>query len=198
MSTLPSGIHRFNLQTGKFDGLPAPERHLRDLRGYFVDSEAFERLVAAENPVLYTVAVDETTQGEGQLNYGVGVLMPGRVGAEYFMTKGHFHAWRQAAEVYIGLSGNGLMLLEEETSNEERLLSLDAGCVVNVPGFTAHRTINVGTVPLVYTAVYPAGAGHDYGVIARRNFQSVVIDVDGSPTLIRRETYLSSINRDTQ
>ncbi len=196
MSGLPSTINRFNLQTGQFDGLPAPERRLSDLRGYFADSSAFERLAAGENPLLYTVAVDETTQGEGQLNYGVGVLMPGRVGAEYFMTKGHFHAWRQAAEVYIGLSGNGLMLLEEETSGEERLLPLEAGCVVNVPGFTAHRTINIGSVPLVYIAVYPAGAGHDYGVIAKRNFRSVVVDVDGRATLVRRETYLPTLQKD--
>jgi glucose-6-phosphate isomerase len=32
----------------------------------------------------------------------LGVLMPGKVGAEYFMTKGHIHAWRPAAEVYLG------------------------------------------------------------------------------------------------
>ena len=196
MSGLPSTINRFNLQTGQFDGLPVPERRLSDLRGYFADSRAFERLAAGENPLLYNVAVDETTQGEGQLNYGVGVLMAGRVGAEYFMTKGHFHAWRQAAEVYIGLSGNGLMLLEEETSSEERLLPLEAGCVVNVPGFTAHRTINIGSVPLVYIAVYPAGAGHDYGVIAKRNFRSVVVDVNGRATLIRRETYLATLQKD--
>ena len=40
------------------------------------------------------------------------------------MTKGHLHAWREAAEFYIGLSGEGVMLLEDEASGESRMVSL--------------------------------------------------------------------------
>ena len=108
------------------------------------------------------------------------------------MTKGHYHAWRPAAEVYIGLSGEGMMLLEDETTWASRLLPFTPNSVIYVPGHTAHRTINTGQVPLAYLGIYPAEAGHDYGAIAQRNFKKVVVAVDGSPTLMDRETFLAS------
>ncbi|MEZ4638826.1 MAG: glucose-6-phosphate isomerase family protein [Caldilineaceae bacterium] len=113
--------------------------------------------------------------GEGALHYAIGNLLPGRAGQEYFMTKGHFHAWRAAAEYYIGLSGEGVMLLESEDGEESRLLPLTANAAVYVPGHIAHRTINTGDEPLVYLGIYPAQAGHDYGAIAERNFRHVVV-----------------------
>jgi glucose-6-phosphate isomerase len=109
------------------------------------------------------------------------------------MTKGHYHAWRPAAEVYIGLSGEGLMLFEHETSGETRLLPFTANSVIYVPGFTAHRTLNTGDVPLSYLGIYPAAAGHDYGAIAERNFKKVVVAVDGQPTLMEREAFLEKL-----
>ncbi len=111
------------------------------------------------------------------------MIMPGRIGAEYYLTKGHFHAWRPAAELYIGLRGEGVMLLEDEATGESKLVPLIPNSAVYVPGFTAHRTINTGKVPLTYLGVYPAQAGHDYGLIAERNFRKVVLAVDGKPTL---------------
>ena len=78
------------------------------------------------------------------------------------------------------------MLLEEENSGESRLVPLGAHQAVYVPGHTAHRTINIGAEPLVYLGVYPARAGHDYGVIAKRNFRKVVIEREGQPVLLDR------------
>jgi len=114
------------------------------------------------------------------------MLMPGRIGREYFLTKGHLHEWREAAEVYVGLRGEGLMLLEDEETGRSRLLQLGAGRAVYVPGHTAHRTINSGTLPLLYLGIYPAAAGHDYGAIAERNFRKVVVEQDGQPVLLDR------------
>jgi glucose-6-phosphate isomerase len=116
------------------------------------------------------------------------MVMPGRIGDEYFMTKGHLHAWREAAEFYIGLSGEGVMLLEDEVSGESRMAPLRAHAVVYVPGKTAHRTMNTGRVALTYLGVYPAKAGHDYAAIAGRNFRCVVIERDGQPALIQRNS----------
>jgi len=113
--------------------------------------------------------------------------MPGRIGAEYFLTKGHLHAWRPAAEFYFGLQGEGMMLLEDETTGESRLVDLRPQSVVYVPGHTAHRTLNTGSVPLSYIGVYPARAGHDYGKIAQRNFRFVVVERDGAPRMIERQ-----------
>lgn len=184
---------QLDLDQGTIRGGAMTRRYLRDLRGSFADAAAFDAMAAKENPLLYTVSSVEAANGDGQLHYGLGVLMPGKVGREYYLTKGHLHAWRDAAEVYIGLRGSGCMLLEDESSGESRLLSLNADEIVYVPGHTAHRTINTGREPLVYLGVYPSAAGHDYGAIAERNFRQVVVDCDGSPTMLDRAEFLKTL-----
>jgi glucose-6-phosphate isomerase len=116
--------------------------------------------------------------------------MPGKIGKEYFMTKGHLHSWRPAAEVYIGLSGEGVMLLEDESAGESHMVELRPNGVVYVPGHTAHRTMNVGSTPLTYLGVYPARAGHNYSSIAQKNFRCVIIERDGKPTMIERKDFV--------
>jgi glucose-6-phosphate isomerase, archaeal len=186
MKSLEQLLSRFDPATGQISGAPATYRYLSDLRGCFFDSAAYELALEAGNPLLYSVASVEPGSGDGDLHYGLGRIMPGRVGTEYYMTKGHFHAWRQAAELYIGLAGEGIMLLEEESSAASQIVPLRPHQMVYVPGHTAHRTINIGAVPLAYLGVYPAGAGHDYGAITQRNFHKVLIDRNGKPVLLDR------------
>jgi glucose-6-phosphate isomerase len=180
---------RFDPKTGETAGAPITKRYLGDLRGCFADAAAYEAVLATGNPLLYTVASLEPGTGAGDLHYGFGQLMPGRVGDEYFMTKGHFHEWREAAEIYVGLSGEGVMLLEEESNGESRMVPLLPNHAVHVPGNTAHRTINTGRVPLIYVGVYPAAAGHDYGTIANRNFRKMVVERDGKPVMVERAEF---------
>lgn len=180
-----------DVDAGAIRGVQPTSRRLSDMRGLYADHSAFEEGVARDDPVIYSVASIEPAQGEGQLHYGLGVLYPGRVGDEYYMTKGHLHAWRPAAEVYLGLRGNGVMLLESELTGESRMVPLGENQVVYVPGYTAHRTVNIGETPLVYIGVYDALAGHDYGAIADRNFRQVVVRVDNQPVLMDRSTYLA-------
>jgi glucose-6-phosphate isomerase len=172
------------------------ERRLSDLQGYFTDEEAYERLLP-DNPLLYRVSSWEVAHGEGDLVCGFGVLQPGKVGNEYFFTKGHYHQWQEAAEIYIGLSGEGYMLLEEEKSKKSKLLPLGQNQIVYVPGHTAHRTINTGTVPLTYIGIYSVRAGHDYGPLTENNFQKVLVEKNGQPTLLDRQKHLKSsiVNR---
>jgi glucose-6-phosphate isomerase len=183
----------FDIHTGEIEGRPSVKRRLSELHGAFADTAAYEAALRDGDPVIYMVASVEPAEGDGQLHYGIGVLMPGRIGAEYYLTKGHLHAWRPAAEVYIGLSGEGAMLLEDEQTGATSLVPLRANSAVYVPGSTAHRTINTGDAPLVYIGVYPASAGHDYGAIAERNFQQVLAAIDGRPTLIDRAAYMSAL-----
>ncbi len=173
--------------------VPKNARHLSDLRGIFADVAAYEAAIIRDNPLIYQVASVEPAEGDGQLHYGLGMLLPGRIGEEYYMTRGHFHAYRPAAEVYITLRGEGAMLLEDE-SGASRLASMHPNNIVYVPGHTAHRTINTGSEPLMYLGVYPANAGHDYASIAVTNFRSVVIAVNGQPTLIPRADYPAQAN----
>jgi glucose-6-phosphate isomerase, archaeal len=162
-------------------------RRLADLRECFIDRTAYEAALAEGNPIIYTVTSFAPGHGAGDLHYGFGSLTPGMIGEEYYMTKGHLHEWREAAEVYIGLNGEGVMLLEEESSGTSRLQHLRAGQTIYVPGHTAHRTFNIGDVPLTYVGVYPARAGHDYHTIAHRNFRCTVVKRDGNATMISRE-----------
>jgi glucose-6-phosphate isomerase len=180
--------------TGFIDGAPVSERCLSDLRDYFADKAAVEAILATEDPVLYRVYSVEPARGEGDLMYGVGVVMPGQVGAEYYMTKGHYHAWRPAAEFYYGLSGEGFMLLEDEATGASQAVPLRPNSAVYVPGSTAHRTINTGKAPLVYIGVNPARAGHDYASIAERNFLKVLVERDGAPALLDRAEYLAILH----
>ncbi|MGI8905918.1 MAG: glucose-6-phosphate isomerase family protein [Candidatus Sumerlaeaceae bacterium] len=175
-----------DLDSGSIAGAPVTTRYLSDLRGSFLDATAYEAERGKGNPVVYTVSSWERASGDGQLHYGLGVLMPGKIGDEYYMTRGHYHSWRPAAEVYIGLRGGGCMLLEDEATRETRMEPLGANQVVYVPGHTAHRTINTGTEPLVYVGVYPSAAGHDYGAIAERNFRMIVVEREGRPVLLER------------
>jgi|SRR5665213_612760 len=183
-------LSRFNPATGEIAGVPVVKRHLSDLRGCFANGAAFEAALAKTDPLIYTVASVTPADGDGDLHYGIGLIMPGKIGGEYFMTKGHLHAWRPAAEFYIGLSGDGVMLLEDETTGESRMVELRPNGVVYVPGRTAHRTMNVGNEPLTYLGIYPAKAGHDYSTNAKNNFRCVVAGRNGKPMMIERKDYL--------
>ncbi len=186
MLPLEKLLSQYNPSTGEISGARLLKRHLGDLKGCFADAAAYERALAAGNPLLYTVAAIEPGGEDGDLHYGLGVLMPGRIGDEYFITKGHLHAWREAAEIYFGLSGEGVMLLQDEATGESRMVPLKPNGAVYVPGHTAHRTMNVGKAPLAYIGVYPAKAGHDYGSIAKTNFRCMVVERNGKPAMIER------------
>jgi glucose-6-phosphate isomerase, archaeal len=193
LSTIPL-VFDFDLAQARFEGQQAAlvVRHLSDMRGYFLDDAAFERMIEFEHdPILYTVSNLEHWSTPGDLHIGIGKIMPGRVGDEYFMTKGHLHQWRDAAEIYIGLSGTGMMMLEDERDGDSTVLPLAPNQVVYVPGHTAHRTINIGNAPLIYMGIFSATAGHDYGSIATENFRQVVVERNGVPVVLLRSALQS-------
>lgn len=194
MPSLPETLY-FDPVAGELAGLAGTPKHLSQLRGCFAGEAAYAAALAQGDPEVYRVASVEPAAGPGQLHYGLGVLRPGQVGAEYYLTRGHLHTHRAAAEVYIGLRGRGLMLLEDERTGECRAVALEAHSVVYVPGHTAHRTINIGGEPLVYWGIYPADAGHDYGFVAERNFRQVVVQRAGRPVVLDRADYLKTLEQ---
>jgi glucose-6-phosphate isomerase len=175
-----------DLATGSLSGRPVQTRHLSDLADAFHDRAAYDAALQAGDRLVYTVCSVAPADGPGQMHVGLGVLHPGRVGDEYHLTKGHLHSVRHAAEVYVGLAGEGAMVLEDEQTGAAHLVRLAAGDVVYVPGHTAHRTVNTGAEPLAYLGIYPSDAGHDYAPIARRNFRHVVVERDGAAAFVER------------
>jgi glucose-6-phosphate isomerase len=179
-------LRRIDYSTGSLSGLPVICKRLSELRGSFHDATAYDAALAVDDALLYTVCSVRPAEGDGQMHYGLGILQPGKIGNEYFLTRGHYHSERMAAEIYIGLRGDGAILLEHEHTGKSALVRLAEGDVVYVPGHTAHRTVNTGAVPLAYLGVYPWNAGHDYGAIAHRNFLKCVVEVNGRPELMDR------------
>lgn len=188
-----ANLNRFDLKAGELGEAPAMERRLSDVQHSFADGAEVTALLTDDDPLIYTVSTLELADGEGDLHVGLGRIMPGRVGDEYFLTKGHLHTWRAAAEVYVGLAGAGVMLLEDEEEHDSRVVELLPNSVVYVPGRTAHRTVNTGSEPLSYLGVYPARAGHDYGFIADRNFRNVVIAGSDGPQVLNRRAFLAGL-----
>jgi len=149
-------------------------RRASNMRGVFADSAALERLIAAEDPLIYEVFQYDVPEEPGQLVCCTTVLYPGTVGDEYFMTKGHYHTVRDTAEVYLGLGGRGhLLLMNEEGANE--VTPMGPGTVAYVPPGWAHRTVNVSPDPFIFFAVYPGQAGHDYETIEKTGFRQQIL-----------------------
>jgi glucose-6-phosphate isomerase len=158
------------------------ERHASDLRGMFADGEALERLVAGGDPLVYEVLQYDVPEEVGQLVCCTTVIHPGRVGDEFFLTKGHYHAVRDTGEVYLGLAGAGRLLLMTERG-ESAALPMAAGTVAYVPPGWAHRTVNTGEEPFVFFAVYPGQAGHDYASIEESGFTQRVLASPEGPVI---------------
>jgi glucose-6-phosphate isomerase, archaeal len=182
-------LGRFNLNSGTLSPSTVAHRRLSDLIDTFANSLAWETLVAGSNPLLYTLSIFEPAQDQGALGCTFVTLQPGHVGDEYFMTRGHFHAWSAASEFYITLAGTGLMLLEDQTRAHCAAVPMQPEGVLYVPGHTAHRTVNTGDTPLQYLSIYPVLAGHDYQAIRSQNFRHVVVSVNDHPTVLERTDY---------
>ncbi|MEO1235465.1 MAG: glucose-6-phosphate isomerase family protein [Planctomycetota bacterium] len=159
------------------------ERTLGDLGGVFADEAA--RLAMDPTVVAYRVqrhlSVADGTPGG--LYFGTSFVEPGRVGDEYFMTKGHFHVKRECGEYYWCLEGGGVLVLMDE-DRKTWGVAMEPGVVHYIPGHTAHRLVNTGDRTLVVGACWPSDAGHDYASIAARGFGARVLDRDGEPTLV--------------
>ncbi|MEM1514888.1 MAG: glucose-6-phosphate isomerase family protein [Thermoproteota archaeon] len=164
------------------------ERHLSDMREYFVDRQSTEEILSSgRDPLIYVVyEIDRELQGE--LNVGCTIIYPGKIGDEYYFTKGHFHKNILAGETYIGISGEGLILMQDRNGNFS-VGELESNTIVYVPPGFAHRTVNTGKTELVFIAVYPSDAGHDYETIMRTGFAKIVVERGGKPTLIDNPNY---------
>lgn len=159
------------------------ERRLSSLRNKFSDNEAFQELVDAGDPVIYEVYESRRPEAPGELASGLSIVHPGRVGKEYFMTKGHYHKVRATAEIYYCIQGKGVLLMENE-AGDTALEEFRPGRVVYVTPCWAHRSINTGNTDLVTLFVYPAHAGHDYATIDATGFRKRVLEQNGVPVIV--------------
>lgn len=181
MALLEPGVGYVDITRGELKG--ATNRYVkrfRDLEGLYEDAGAFAAVVARRgDEVAYEVTDYKPSANAGDMIIGVTRMEPGKVGNEYYMTRGHIHARPNRPEMYYGESGLGVMLLESP-AGEIRTVEIGPRTMCYVPPFWIHRSVNVGQEPLVMTFAYPADSGQDYEIIAKAGgMRSRIID-DGN------------------
>ncbi len=164
-------------------------RRLSDLKGQFLDSAAYQQMFMEEDQLIYEVYEINRPQIAGELLMGVSIVHPGKVGREFFMTKGHFHAVIDTAEAYYVLRGEGYMVMETP-EGETAVEALTPGKVLYVPPRWAHRSVCTSLQEdLVTFFIYPGNAGHDYGTIEALGFRKLVVDGTNGPEIIDNPRY---------
>ena len=172
---------------GRLDGSNGRyEKFLPDLAGLYRDADAYaERLAVDDGRPVYWVESSRTEEGPGGLITGISVLEPGTVGREYAMTRGHLHAVADRSELYVGLAGRGVMVLESLDGRSE-VVDVAPGQAVYVPGWWVHRSINTGDERFATLFCYAADAGQDYGIIERAGGMASLVVVDGAGYAVER------------
>ncbi len=151
-------------------------RKLSALRGQFLDQDIFEQMVTEDDRVIYEVYEVKRPEVEGEFLMGISIVHPGKVGNEFYMTKGHFHTILDTAEIYYCMRGEGYMVMETP-EGETHVEPLKPGSVLYVPPRWAHRSVCTSRQEdLVTFFAYPGNAGHDYGTIEQTGFRKLIID----------------------
>lgn len=174
-----------DFQSGRLDHVrDTVERRLGDMAGMYQEK------VEAPETLVYEVLQLTVPEENSEIQCSTTILQHGRVGEEYFMTKGHFHEVRDRSEVYIGLQGEGRLVLATG-AGDYTVEPLRRGTVNYIPGGWAHRSVNVGDEPLVFFAAYVGDAGHDYGTIEEEGFPVLVLRGDNEPRTVDNPRYRS-------
>lgn len=175
----------FDLNTGLSRTVETGKRYLSQMKGMFADEEALRKKIEAEgDSLIYEFHGLPLPETPGDFAFGCSILNPGKIGNEYYFTKGHFHTLLETGEVYYCLKGHGYMLLENP-EGDWSVQELTAGQAVYVPPRYAHRSINVSPdEKLITFFVYRADAGHDYGTIETKGYRKLLVEKDGMPAII--------------
>jgi glucose-6-phosphate isomerase len=179
----------FSLNIDLLDTKPSKYDHhtvrtLSAMNGQFLDKEAYATLIAKDNLVVYEIYEVERPHVAGELLLGVSIVHAGKVGGEFFMTKGHYHTVLDTAEVYYCLKGHGCLVMENP-DGDWAVTELSPGQVVYVPPCWAHRSVNTSLdEDLITFFVYPGHSGHDYTTIEKQGFRKIVVEADGQEQVI--------------
>lgn len=152
-------------------------RRLSDMAEMYQDKNAVEKILK-ENPVIYEFSTVMVPEDASNLLHCISIVYPGKIGNEYYMTKGHFHEIIDTAEIYLTMKGQGQLILETP-DGDTNVLEMKEGMISYIPPRWAHRTVNTGEEPFVFFGVYRADAGHNYGTIEEKGMAKLVMERNG-------------------
>lgn len=157
---------------------------LSDMPGRYADQDAERELLATTDPLIYRADEIIAPPTHGELHTSVTVLFPGKIGDEYFMSKGHFHLDSECVKVYLAVAGHGYLLMQSG-DGETMEVEMTPGTIAYCAGGWAQRTVNVGDEPFAYFKYWPAEAEHDYQrVLDIGGFRKRVVEHDGHPVVV--------------
>ena len=162
-------------------------RKLSDVVNLFQDKGATKEALM-ENPTIYKFYNVQIPKEVGHLQHCISVILPGKIGNEYYMTKGHFHKIEDTAEIYLTLKGKGKLVLQTP-DQKSKVLDMSEGSISYIPPYWAHRTVNIGEEPLIMFCVYRGDAGHNYGIIEEKGMTTLVLEKNGEVVLESNTCY---------
>ena len=89
----------FDVETGVSKTAETTKRYLSQMKNMYCDQDAYNKMLAQGDPLIYEFHELGCPDRAGDLAFGTTLLYPGKVGAEYYFTKGHFHTILEPAEV---------------------------------------------------------------------------------------------------
>lgn len=180
MNNIPASL-QIDAEAGRLAGRTGSyEKLIKDLSGVYQDASAFDALVDERGTsIAYRVEEFRRSEDEGDLIFGLSVLNAGKVGSEFAITRGHRHVKTDRSEIYVGVSGRGLLLLEDPAGVVD-VVELSPGSIAYVPPHWIHRSVNTGDEDLVSLFCYPADSGQDYEIIEKNGGMGSLVVDDGS------------------
>jgi glucose-6-phosphate isomerase, archaeal len=158
-------------------------RKLSNMKGMFLDAGSEHRILESGDPIVYSFSEKVLPEEPGHLQIAMTSINPGKVGKEYYMTKGHYHKLAHTSEVYLGLEGKGCLLMQTAEGNFSSI-DIRPGVLAYIPPYWGHRMANTGDKPFIFFAVYPGDAGHNYGDIEKTGFAKILVEQDGKTVLM--------------
>ena len=164
-------------------GVVESVRRLKDLACVFRDESACAEL--DQEQVVYRVqSWEPQPEGtSGAVCLATTFLAPGKVGDEYFLTRGHYHQNEDRPEMEVVVAGTGALVLMD-AGRDTRIEEMRPGTVHHVGPSIAHRVVNTGAETLVFVSYWPSETGHDYQSIRDHGFSARVREVAGRPALV--------------
>jgi glucose-6-phosphate isomerase len=160
------------------------QRRLSALKGQFFNQHVYEKMLSVNDQLIYEVYEIRRPEVAGEMLMGISIVHPGKVGDEFFMTKGHFHSILETAEMYYCIRGEGFMVMETP-EGDTSVEALNPGRILYVPPRWAHRSVCTSRQDdLVTFFIYPANAGHDYGTIEQEGFKKIIVDSENGPKIL--------------